>query len=50
MSETRNTHEIPSEARPVSTDDIVETCPTCISGIDATVRGADFEEALTDDL
>lgn len=52
MHETHEPREIPAEAQPPATDDpvIVETCPTCISGIDATVRGADFEEALTEGL
>jgi hypothetical protein len=52
MQETSNVREAPVPAPSVTADDpvIVETCPTCISGIDATVTAPEFAEALSEGL
>lgn len=52
MHEATETQTKQAETRPVTSDDpvIVDNCPTCISGVDATVTAPEFAEALTQDL
>lgn len=47
-----NDPKVQTEAPTITADDpvIIDNCPTCISGVDATVTAPEFAEALTQDL